>query len=100
MDINAVSKTLRIISFYNIKFAIRSGGHSLNPGFSSVGKDGILIDMQRLNAINLSEDKLVASIGPGARWGAVMKVMDSSRVFVVGGRLTDIGVGGLLLGGK
>lgn len=84
----------------NIKFAIRSGGHSPNPGWSSVGDAGILIDLQRLNQISLSEDKKVASLGPGGRWGEVIDTLDAQGATIVGGRSPIVGVGGLILGGK
>jgi FAD/FMN-containing dehydrogenase len=99
-DSNAVSISIKIIGFYNVKFAIRSGGHSPNPGFSSINQGGILLNMKGLANINLNEDASIASLGPGARWGDVTDVMDSNSIAVVGGRLNTIGVGGLMLGGK
>ena len=94
-----VSKSLLIISFLETKFSIRSGGHSPNPGFSSIGQPGILIDMQRLNQITLSLDQNTTSLGPGARWGDVYATLDPFGLSVVGGRIPTVGVGGLLLGG-
>lgn len=41
----------------------------------------------------------LASLGPGARWDAVYTVLDEYDVTVVGGRVMDVGVGGLILGG-
>lgn len=39
-------------------------------------------------------------IGPGQRWEDVMGALDGTGVTVVGGRIGEVGVGGLLLGGN
>ncbi|CAN9482313.1 unnamed protein product [Alternaria alternata] len=94
-----VSVAMKIIKFLKLKFATRSGGHSPNPGWSSIGEDGILIDLQKLNAISVSDDKKVASIGPGQKWGKVYEALDPHELSVIGGRIPQVGVGGLILGG-
>jgi len=82
-----------------VKFAVRSGGHSPNPGWSSVGSQGILLDLSRLNSVSLSANGQIASVGPGLRWGEVDKALDAEKAVVIGGRLPTVGVGGLILGG-
>jgi FAD/FMN-containing dehydrogenase len=84
---------------FQVLFAIRSGGHSPNPGWASIGEPGMLLDLSRLDAINVSADASVVSVGPGQRWGGVVEALDPYNVTVVSGRLTSLGVGGLLLGG-
>ncbi|RYP47298.1 hypothetical protein DL769_011327 [Monosporascus sp. CRB-8-3] len=98
-DAKHVSLAIKIIKSYNVKFATRSGGHSPNPGWSSIGKQGILIDMSRLNQVSLSDDGQVASMGPGLRWGQATAILEPQGATVVGARQPDIGVGGLILGG-
>ncbi|GKZ45812.1 hypothetical protein AbraIFM66951_008506 [Aspergillus brasiliensis] len=94
-----VSKTLKIVTFFGAKFSVRSGGHSPNPGWADIGQPGILIDLRRLNGIALSPDQSVLRVGPGARWGDVYQTLDNTKVTVIGGRIEDVGVGGLILGG-
>ena len=94
-----VSKALTIITFVGSKFAVRSGGHNPGVGFSGVSHDGILIDMRKLNEVVPSLDQSVVSIGPGSRWGDVYSTLEPLNKTVVGGRLTDVGVGGYMLGG-
>ena len=94
-----VSVALQIIDFFESKFAVRSGGHSPNPGWSSVDSTGILVDLQRLNSIQLSSDGSVASVGPGARWGDVYATLDAHQAVVIGARIPEVGVGGSVLGG-
>lgn len=95
-----VAKALQIIQEFQVPFSIRSGGHSPNPGWSSIEDPGILIDLSALNTIAVSEDKTTASIGPGQRWGSVYESLDPYGVNVIGGRIPSVGVGGLLLGGE
>ncbi|KAF2788459.1 FAD linked oxidase-like protein [Melanomma pulvis-pyrius CBS 109.77] len=94
-----VSKTLKIIKFFCTKFAVRSGGHSPNPGWSSISGPGVLIDLQRLNEVTVSTDKKVVSLGPGGRWGDVYQTLDPYGVSVIGGRIPHVGVAGVILGG-
>jgi hypothetical protein len=39
-------------------------------------------------------------IGGGNVWGDVYKMLEKQDLAVVGGRVSDVGVGGLILGGK
>ncbi|KAK4579964.1 hypothetical protein LTR86_000166 [Recurvomyces mirabilis] len=79
-------------------FAVRSGGHSPEAGFANI-EGGVLIDLSVLNEVDVSQDNKVASIGVGARWGEVSTRLDSMGLAIVGGRNSDVGVGGLVLGG-
>lgn len=58
-----VSVALQIIGATKTPFAVQSGGHSSNPGFSST--KGVHISLKRLNQVKLSADKSVAEIGFG-----------------------------------
>jgi FAD/FMN-containing dehydrogenase len=94
-----VSKTLKIVNFSQPKFAVRSGGHSPNPGWSSIDKPGVLIDLQKLNRVTISGDKRVASLGPGGQWGDVFTALDTHDVSVIGGRIPQVGVAEVILEG-
>ncbi|KAK3358151.1 putative oxidoreductase [Lasiosphaeria hispida] len=80
------------------RFAIRSGGHSSIPGAANIA-DGVTIDLRTLNEIELSDDKSIVSIGPGARWGDVYTKLEIDGLSVAGGRVSQVGVGGLVVGG-
>ena len=56
--------------------------------------------MQSMNQVTVSSDQQVVSIGPGNRWGNVYKPLDDLSLAMVGGRVTEVGVGGLVLGSK
>ncbi|KAK3674031.1 hypothetical protein LTR78_006234 [Recurvomyces mirabilis] len=79
-------------------FAVRSGGHSPEAGFANI-EGGVLLDLSLLNDVAVSQDNKVTSIGVGARWGEVSTKLDSMGLAIVGGRNSDVGVGGLVLGG-
>ncbi|KAI1178067.1 FAD-binding domain-containing protein [Nemania sp. FL0916] len=94
-----VSKSLLVIDFFEVKFSVRSGGHSPNPGWSSIYDQGILLDLGKLNSISVSNDLSYARVEPGARWNDVYLTLGEQEVVVVGGRVPSVGVGGLILGG-
>jgi FAD/FMN-containing dehydrogenase len=95
-----VSVIIKTVQFFGTRFAVRSGGHSPNPGFSSLAGPGLLIDLQRLNRISLSQDRQTVALEPGARWGAVYSTLDPYNVSVIGARIPHVGVGGTFLGGR
>ncbi|KAH7092319.1 hypothetical protein FB567DRAFT_557838 [Paraphoma chrysanthemicola] len=80
------------------KFAVKSGGHAAMKGASSAD-NGVTIDLARLNAVVLNEDKSIASIGPGNTWARVCQQLDPHGLGVAGGRAGDVGAGGYTLGG-
>ncbi|KAL9075850.1 MAG: hypothetical protein Q9157_003840 [Trypethelium eluteriae] len=79
-------------------FAIRSGGHSPAPAAANID-GGILIDMTGFNHSYYDAENNVAIVGSGLTWGEVYTYLDEFNVTVVGGRVSDVGVGGLTLGG-
>lgn len=81
-----------------VRLAIRSGGHAVDAGAANVD-NGVTIDLSRLNAIKVSEDRKTVSIGPGAKWGQVYDKLDAIGLCVAGGRSAPVGVGGLTTGG-
>ncbi|KAI0886385.1 putative FAD-binding oxidoreductase [Annulohypoxylon maeteangense] len=88
---------LPLIVDSNVSFAIRSGGHSPHHGFAN-SDGGVLIDMGNFDRLDLNQEDQVASIGPGLTWGDVYTYLESYQYVVVGGRVLDVGVGGLTLG--
>ncbi|KAJ5490657.1 FAD linked oxidase N-terminal [Penicillium expansum] len=89
-----VSRLLQILGILETKFAIRSGGHNTNPGFSSIDHHGGLIALGKLNIMSISADRGTVIIGPGNKWGAVYKYLQPYNVTVLGGREVDVSVGG------
>lgn len=95
-----VSLVIQILSVLDTKFSIRSGGHSSSPGFSSIGNNGVLVALERLNTLSISADRKTLTVGPGNRWEAVYQYLEQYNLTVLGGREPVVGVGGFVLGGK
>ncbi|KAI0425480.1 hypothetical protein F5Y09DRAFT_352244 [Xylaria sp. FL1042] len=94
-----VSGLMAIITSTHATFSIRSGGHDFNVDHSSVGPNGILIDLSNLNDVSVSPDMKTVTTGPGALWGDVYRALNGTGVSVNGGRSPGVGVGGQTLGG-
>ena len=80
-------------------FAIRSGGHSPVSGAASIN-GGVVIDLGLFREVTASEDGSTVSIGAGAKWMDVSRILDGKGLAIVGGRNSAVGVGGLTLGGN
>ncbi|KAJ6260516.1 Bifunctional solanapyrone synthase [Drechslerella dactyloides] len=93
-----VSQAVRLFSRNNCQFAIRSGGHSYNPGWAGIN-NGILISLSELNKITYDRRTKLVTAGSGNRWGDVYDALAPYNVTAVGGRNADIGLGGFLTGG-
>ncbi|KXX82951.1 Bifunctional solanapyrone synthase [Madurella mycetomatis] len=92
-----VSWTLRVVAASRTPFAVYSGGHASNPGFSST--KGVHISLDNLNHMQLSDDKTTITLGFGAAWKDVYDFLEPHGLNVVGGRVIGPGVGGFTLGG-
>ncbi|KAI0393087.1 putative FAD-binding oxidoreductase [Xylariaceae sp. FL0594] len=88
---------LRVLVDHHVPFAIRSGGHSPNPSDSNID-GGALLSLSSLNKVSYDVHTGLVSLGPGARWEAVYTELDRYNRSMVGGRVLDVGVGGLALG--
>jgi FAD/FMN-containing dehydrogenase len=60
---------------------------------------GITIDLSGLDDIVVHQEKNTISVGAGNKWVDVYRELEKYHITVVGGRIADVGVGGLTLGG-
>lgn len=95
-DVSSIIKELA--NSPSTKFAVKSGGHATNPGWSNVN-NGVAIDLGSMNTITVQQERLIASVGPGAVWGDIYAALDSFNLSALGGRASGIGAAGFLLGG-
>ncbi|KAK6363449.1 hypothetical protein TWF730_000879 [Orbilia blumenaviensis] len=95
---NDVAEAVRLFSRNSCVFAIRGGSHMPNSGFSSTD-NGVLISLTGLNKLNYDASRNVIAIGAGNKWTNVYNFLDPKNVTVLGGRNSDVGVSGFLLGG-
>lgn len=94
-----VSITYLVTATFKCRFAIKGGGHAAFSGGSSI-EGGVTIDLQRLNTTQVSTDRTTTAVGTGNRWIDIYQYLTPKSLSVVGGRVSDIGVSGLTLGGE
>ncbi|GES65672.1 FAD-binding-domain-containing protein [Aspergillus terreus] len=93
-----VAQAVRLAGEKACPFAVKSGGHATFGGASNI-RQGLTINLERLNEVTVSDDSSLVRIGPGNRWQQVYRELEKRNLTVPGGRTGSVGVGGLTLGG-
>ncbi|KAF2030280.1 FAD-binding domain-containing protein [Setomelanomma holmii] len=93
-----VATIVQVLNENNETFAVKSGGHNPNEGFSSI-QSGPLISTKDLNEVVFDAASMTVRVGPGNDWQDVHQALEGTGVTVVGGRIGDVGVGGYVVGG-
>jgi hypothetical protein len=98
-NIDDLKKIMKVFKTYdNVKFAVKGGGHSTNPGFSST--TGIQISMANFNELEYNSKTKNLRIGAGCLFDEVYKEISQYKRNIVGGATAaGVGVAGWLLGG-
>ena len=76
--------------------AVRGGGHSA-PGYATCD-DGIVIDLQPMNKVEVDPDAKTARAEAGTTWGEFDAATQEHGLAVTGGRFSTTGIAGLTLG--
>ncbi|KAK7992739.1 FAD-binding oxidoreductase [Apiospora saccharicola] len=92
-----VQGAMSILAEEEAGFGVRSGGRMPIAG-AAMADNEVLIDMSRFTDIEYTSEHNKVVIGTGLRWQNVYDYLDQYGVTVVGGRVLDVGVGGLILG--
>ncbi|KAK6544637.1 hypothetical protein TWF694_001326 [Orbilia ellipsospora] len=93
-----VSKAVALFKQKSCIFAIRSGGHMPNLGWSSTS-NGVLVSLSGLTSLHYNAHRNLVQIGTGNRWNNVYTYLDPYNVTALGARDSSVGVGGSILGG-
>lgn len=93
-----ISEALKISRNTYCPFAVKSGGHVPFAGASNIA-DGITIDLSRMNEISINKNNGTVFIEPGNTWLDIYRRLADENLTVVGGRIGEVGIGGLTLGG-
>jgi FAD/FMN-containing dehydrogenase len=80
-----------------LPLAIRGGGH--NVAGNGTVDDGILLDMGRLNAVEVDPGARLVRVGAGATLGDIDRATEPFRLAVPVGVVSGTGIAGLTLGG-
>ena len=97
---NSTEDVARAVGFARSEgrpIAVRGGAHSL-AGFSTCD-DGIVIDLARLNDVQVDVEARRAFAGGGTRWGIFDAATQRHGLATTGGLVSSTGLGGLTLGG-
>ncbi|KAG1869490.1 hypothetical protein F4604DRAFT_1926884 [Suillus subluteus] len=90
-NVDDLKKIMKVFKSYDkVKFAVKGGGHSTNPGFSST--TGIQISMANFNELEYNSKTQNLRIGAGCLFDEVYKEIAQYKRNIVGGA-TAAGVG-------
>lgn len=92
-----LSKLIRCMNRSNKKWRIRNGGLSY-MGYGSIGTD-VVIDLSRMNGIEVSGDKSHVLVGGGQLLGSTYMELAKAGVYIPGGTAPNVGVSGSTLAG-
>ena len=81
-----------------VQLAVRGGGHTPWAGAANI-QSGITLDLQNLTGVTVDPSTKVASVGSGERWSSVYSQLGAQGIAVAGGRVSKVGVAGLMTGG-
>ncbi len=91
-----IVKSLAWAKKYSVPFRVRSGGHSYEA-YSTC--NGLVIDLNLMNAVELNTSAATVRVGAGARLGQIYQTVTAQGYAIVGGSCPFVGIGGLTQGG-
>jgi len=92
-----VQAAVRYATEQGLEIAVRGGAHSMSG--ASVVDDGIVIDLSRMNQVQVDADARRARVGGGALLSDIDTATQVHGLAVPAGLISHTGVGGLTLGG-
>ena len=96
-DAAEVAAAVRLANEKDWKIGIRSGGHSW--ACNHVRDGGMLLDVSRLNTVEVDEAAMVARVGPGCKGHEVNVALAKRKLFFPVGHCEGVCLGGYLLQG-
>ncbi|KAK6352396.1 hypothetical protein TWF730_009223 [Orbilia blumenaviensis] len=95
-SVDDISCAMKLITLSQADFNVVGGGHSAIKGWANT-EDGVLIILSGLTGVKVKPG--YAEVSTGERWGNVFTVLDQNKLMALGGRMSTVGVPGLVLGG-
>jgi FAD/FMN-containing dehydrogenase len=97
VDARDVRDALRFTVARGIRVRARSGGHSY-AGYSTLS-DGVVLDLRRLNWVNVDQQSRLATIGAGNQLIGVSSALARKGATLPAGSCPSVGIAGVTLGG-
>lgn len=94
-----VASILKTLVSHDCHFIVKSGGHERGTPGSNYRENAVILDLVRTKDFQIADGKKSVTIGAGWRWSSLYQALEEEDIMVLGGRVGEVGVGGLLLGG-
>ncbi|HET6296234.1 MAG TPA: FAD-binding oxidoreductase [Kribbella sp.] len=91
-DVQAAVRTARE---YGLPLAVQATGH----GTRVPADGGMLVKTSQMTSMLIDGERMIAKVGPGVRWGAVIDAAAEFGLAPLAGSSRDVGVTGYTLGG-
>ncbi len=83
---------------HGLLLGVKGGGH--NIAGTSIGEDGLTLDMARMREVTVDPGARLAHVGPGCQLQDVDRATQRHGLATVLGFISEVGVAGLTLGGE
>ncbi|TDW15641.1 FAD-binding oxidoreductase [Kribbella kalugense] len=80
-----------------LEISVRGGGHAVTG--AAVSDGGLVVDLRRMNSVQVDPFARIARVGGGATWSDLDRAGQPYCLLTTGGRVPSTGVAGLTLGG-
>jgi FAD/FMN-containing dehydrogenase len=97
VDADDVATAVNFARTNDLPVAVRGGSHSV-PGFGT-GDDAVVIDLSRMQRVEVDPGTSTARAEGGATWGVFNDATHAHGLATTGGIISTTGIGGLTLGG-
>lgn len=93
-----VARIVSVLTEKWCRFAVKGGGHARNAD-DSVSVGGVTIDLVNMKSIDIAADRASARVGSGHVLYSLYTGLEAHNLLAIGGRVSDVGLGGYTLGG-
>jgi FAD/FMN-containing dehydrogenase len=84
---NDVATAIKMLNKHkDVRFAVKSGGHSPTPNHSSV-ENGVLITTSAMVGAKYDKQRQLAYVKPGGKWNDVIPMLEKDGISMLGGRI-------------